>query len=63
MAAKRKSKNGGGEKVVGAQVSAVMGRQIEDFRRKMAKAFPGSQPTVSDAVRALLERGLAADGR
>jgi hypothetical protein len=35
----------------------IYGR-VEQYREKMAAKFPGSKPSLSDAIRALLERAL-----
>jgi hypothetical protein len=32
--------------------------KIERFRQQMAKRFPGSKPSLSDAVRAIFEKAL-----
>lgn len=32
--------------------------QVEQFRDKMAKELPGSEPSVADAARVLIRRGL-----
>jgi hypothetical protein len=48
------------EKMVGARVSKELEARIEKFRQQMAKRTPGLRPSLSDAVRTLIEAGLAA---
>jgi hypothetical protein len=40
------------------RISPDIYERIGKFREKMRDRFPGSKPSTSDAVRALLERGL-----
>jgi hypothetical protein len=57
------TKNGKSKRarVIGAEVPAELVDRVEKYREIMAKTFPGSRPTTSDAVRSLIERGLASD--
>lgn len=47
-------------KIAAAAIPVKLYERIEAYRARMAKTFPGSKPTMSDAMRALLEKGLTA---
>jgi hypothetical protein len=44
---------------LGTRVSSELVKKIEMVREQLAKANPGVKVSVSDAVRALIERGIA----
>jgi hypothetical protein len=47
------------ERMVGTRVSADLEKKIEEYKARLEKRAPGSQPSMADAVRALIVRGLA----
>jgi hypothetical protein len=40
------------------KIPKPMRMKVDKFRESMAKEWPGSAPSLSDAVRVLIERGL-----
>lgn len=45
-------------KTIAARVDEDLFDKIDKYRLKLAKSVPGSNPSISDAVRALVEIGL-----
>jgi hypothetical protein len=45
--------------MLGTRVSSELNKKIEKVRDQLAKANPGVRVSMSDAVRALIERGIA----
>jgi hypothetical protein len=46
--------------MVSTRVSADLEKKIEKYREHLEKQAPGTQPSMADAVRAIIVRGLEA---
>ena len=47
-------------KLLSIRVPDSVHQKIDRFREKLERELPGSKPSLSDAVRVLVERGLEA---
>lgn len=49
------------DRMVGTRVSDDLEKKIEKYKERLEKQAPGTQPSMADAVRALIVRGLEAE--
>ena len=45
--------------MLGARVDSELAEKVEEFREKLARRTPGIKVSTSDAVRVLIEKGVA----